>query len=143
MPIYSSHGPRLGRLETWPSPVVLLQAYEARLNPFVEFQQHETESHVNKLNLHDRALLSGSRWPSVTSCDKLYMCYAHAFCTLWQEYRLHYSLLQTATVSSRRTFLFQACLMHDKGCQAGTTLTGTCHQHSAVCFIIVICCVID
>ena len=40
---------------------VLLQAYEARLNPFVEFQQHETESHVNKLNLHDRALLSGSR----------------------------------------------------------------------------------
>ena len=38
-----------------------LQAYEARLNPFVEFQQHETESHVNKLNLHDRALLSGSR----------------------------------------------------------------------------------
>ncbi|DBA74650.1 TPA: hypothetical protein ACH3X2_009428 [Trebouxia sp. C0005] len=37
------------------------KAYEARLNPFVEFQQHETESHVNKLNLHDRALLSGSR----------------------------------------------------------------------------------
>ncbi|KAL0035573.1 hypothetical protein WJX77_012505 [Trebouxia sp. C0004] len=37
------------------------KAYEARLNPFVEFQQHETDSHVNKLNLHDRALLSGSR----------------------------------------------------------------------------------
>lgn len=48
-------------LKTRSYPVALLQAYEARLNPFVEFQQHETESHVNKLNLHDRALLSGSR----------------------------------------------------------------------------------
>ena len=48
-------------LKTQSYPVALLQAYEARLNPFVEFQQHETESHVNKLNLHDRALLSGSR----------------------------------------------------------------------------------
>ena len=44
-----------------------MQAYEARLNPFVEFQQHETESHVNKLNLHDRALLSGSRHASTSS----------------------------------------------------------------------------
>ncbi len=43
-----------------------MQAYEARLNPFVEFQQHETESHVNKLNLHDRALLSGSRHASTS-----------------------------------------------------------------------------
>lgn len=48
-------------LQTRSYPVALLQAYEARLNPFVEFQQHETESRVNKLNLHDRALLSGSR----------------------------------------------------------------------------------
>ena len=45
-----------------------MQAYEARLNPFVEFQQHETESHVNKLNLHDRALLSGSRHTSTSLC---------------------------------------------------------------------------
>ena len=43
-----------------------MQAYEARLNPFVEFQQHESESHVNKLNLHDRALLSGSRHASTS-----------------------------------------------------------------------------
>ena len=45
-----------------------MQAYEARLNPFVEFQQHETESHVNKLNLHDRALLSGSRQAFIAMC---------------------------------------------------------------------------
>ena len=43
------------------SAALYAQAYEAQLNPFVEFQQHESESRVNKLNLHDRALLSGSR----------------------------------------------------------------------------------
>ncbi|GIL61748.1 hypothetical protein Vafri_16138, partial [Volvox africanus] len=37
------------------------RAYEARVNPFAEFQQSEAELRVRNLQVHDRALLAGSR----------------------------------------------------------------------------------
>ncbi len=37
------------------------QAYEARFNPFAEFQQSEEVSRVKSLPVHDRAILSGTR----------------------------------------------------------------------------------
>ena len=39
----------------------IVQAYEARFNPFAEFQQAEEASHVRALPAHDRALLTGSK----------------------------------------------------------------------------------
>ncbi|GAX75276.1 hypothetical protein CEUSTIGMA_g2721.t1 [Chlamydomonas eustigma] len=36
-------------------------AYEARVNPFVEFQKTEVESRVRGLQLHDRAVLAGGK----------------------------------------------------------------------------------
>ena len=47
----------------------LLQAYEARLNPFAEFQQDEATSRVARLPMHERALLSGSKCGAVHSGD--------------------------------------------------------------------------
>lgn len=38
-----------------------LQAYEARFNPWAEFQQSEEASRVKALPVHDRALLTGSK----------------------------------------------------------------------------------
>ncbi|EIE24379.1 hypothetical protein COCSUDRAFT_83683 [Coccomyxa subellipsoidea C-169] len=38
-----------------------LKAYEARFNPFAEFQQSEEVSRVKSLPVHDRAILSGTR----------------------------------------------------------------------------------
>jgi homeobox protein cut-like len=35
--------------------------YEARLNPFAEFQLSESESRLKGMQLHDKALLAGSR----------------------------------------------------------------------------------
>ncbi|EFJ47697.1 hypothetical protein VOLCADRAFT_117799 [Volvox carteri f. nagariensis] len=37
------------------------RAYEARVNPFAEFQQSEVDSRMRNLQVHDRALLVGSR----------------------------------------------------------------------------------
>ncbi|GFR41759.1 hypothetical protein Agub_g2515 [Astrephomene gubernaculifera] len=37
------------------------RAYEARVNPFAEFQQSEAELRVRNLQVHDRAVLAGSR----------------------------------------------------------------------------------
>ena len=38
-----------------------MQAYEARFNPWAEFQQSEEASRVKALPVHDRALLTGSK----------------------------------------------------------------------------------
>ncbi|BDA46198.1 probable protein CASP [Coccomyxa sp. Obi] len=38
-----------------------LKAYEARFNPFAEFQQNEEVSRTKSLPVHDRAILTGSR----------------------------------------------------------------------------------
>jgi hypothetical protein len=38
-----------------------VQAYEARFNPFAEFQQSEEVNRVKLLPVHDRAILSGTR----------------------------------------------------------------------------------
>ena len=38
-----------------------VQEYEARFNPWAEFQQSEEASRVKALAVHDRALLSGSK----------------------------------------------------------------------------------
>ncbi|KAG2488575.1 hypothetical protein HYH03_012894 [Edaphochlamys debaryana] len=37
------------------------RAYEARVNPFAEFQQSEAEMRVKNLQVHDRAVLAGSK----------------------------------------------------------------------------------
>lgn len=44
--------------------VMLVQAYEARFNPFAEFQQSEEVSRTKSLPVHDRAILTGSRCTS-------------------------------------------------------------------------------
>ncbi len=40
---------------------VPVQEYEARFNPWAEFQQSEEASRVRALPVHDRAMLSGSK----------------------------------------------------------------------------------
>ena len=38
-----------------------MQDYQAKLNPFSAFQQQESQAQVDRLQIHDKALLAGSR----------------------------------------------------------------------------------
>ncbi|KAK9818043.1 hypothetical protein WJX72_006164 [[Myrmecia] bisecta] len=66
-----------------PAELKYTKAYEARLNPFAEFQQSEMEAQVKRLHLHDRALLSGSRMLLANRVGRIFIAvYAvllHAF----------------------------------------------------------------
>lgn len=59
------------------------QAYAARLNPFAEFKQNESEAQLKQLQLHDKALLAGSKLIMGNRVARVFVaCYAvflHAF----------------------------------------------------------------
>lgn len=56
-----------------------LQAYQAQLNPFVQFQQKESERSLNRVALHDRAILSGSK---VLLANRLARIFVTVYATL-------------------------------------------------------------
>ncbi|KAG1678378.1 hypothetical protein FOA52_015144 [Chlamydomonas sp. UWO 241] len=67
-------------------------AYEARVNPFADFQRSEADSRVRNLQLHDRALLAGSKLVAGSRAGRVFVAvYAlllHVFLLLLLYYAL-------------------------------------------------------
>ena len=51
-----------------------MQDYQAKLNPFSAFQQRESEAQLDRLQIHDRALLAGSRSVQILSDISCAIC---------------------------------------------------------------------
>ncbi|MEW5303764.1 MAG: hypothetical protein WDW36_006423 [Sanguina aurantia] len=68
------------------------RAYEAKVNPFVEFQQSEVEKRVKGLHLHDRAVLAGGRMMLGSRAARVFIAAYAALLHLFILALLYYSL---------------------------------------------------